>query len=261
MAQIGTIRLQTQNNGTVSVPVFDTADAGNNVYDMVRVQTASGAGFIPFVSPGDAAYPYLRIQTQNQGVLAAHNDATLVQTLLQDDFNDGNYNGWTVVSGTWAVENGVLHQNSGNNNSDIYTSLSLNTTTSYEWEFDMMQEETFYGKNVQIWSDSNDFGATGRVNANVNFTNQNHNPDYAIQLNVTPVSGGTQTQIAEIGNQGKGIMRHIRVTYDGSGFWELYVDGSFIGSGSVQTMSANSSYFGLRYDQQGQFDNVVVRQV
>lgn len=96
MAQIGTIRLQTQNSGTVSVPVFDTADAGGDVYDMVRVQTASGVGFIPFVNPSNAAYPYLRIQTQNQGVLAAHNDAALTQII--DDFNDGDLSEYTTTN-------------------------------------------------------------------------------------------------------------------------------------------------------------------
>lgn len=93
MAQIGTIKLQTQN-GVKELPVYDTADAGSDVYDMVRVQTSSGIGFIPFASTSEASYPELRIQTQNQGILAAHNRASLLNYVMLDDFEDGNVNGW-----------------------------------------------------------------------------------------------------------------------------------------------------------------------
>lgn len=80
MAQIGTVKVQTAS-GPVELPVFETADAGSNVYDMVRVQTGTGVGFVPFVATGDAALPYLRVQTQNNGVLAAHNEATLASAM------------------------------------------------------------------------------------------------------------------------------------------------------------------------------------
>jgi len=83
MAQIGTIRLQTQNNGTVDVPVFDTGDSGSSVYEFVRVQTAGGTGFIP----ADASYPYLRVQTQNNGIVAVNDTATL----------GGTYDGFTMI--------------------------------------------------------------------------------------------------------------------------------------------------------------------
>lgn len=82
MAQIGTIGLETQNNGTVQVPVFDTADAGSDVHTMWRVQTASGTGFIPLVDPTDAAFPYLRVQSQNHGVVAVHKEASLIKPMV-----------------------------------------------------------------------------------------------------------------------------------------------------------------------------------
>lgn len=77
MAQIGTIGLQTQNNGVINVPVFESGDSSGSVYEMVRVQTASGVGFIPAVDPADASFPYVRVQTENYGVLALHDIATL----------------------------------------------------------------------------------------------------------------------------------------------------------------------------------------
>jgi len=75
MAQIGTIQLQSQNNGVVDVPVFETGDSSSEVYEFVRVETASGVGFIPVTDTGNATYPYLRIQSQNNGVVAVTDTA------------------------------------------------------------------------------------------------------------------------------------------------------------------------------------------
>lgn len=77
MAQIGTIRLETQNNGTVSIPIFEIGDSGSNTYEFLRVQTTSGPGFLPAVDPADASFPYIRVQSQNQGVVALNNESNL----------------------------------------------------------------------------------------------------------------------------------------------------------------------------------------
>lgn len=108
MGQIGTIRVDTQSNGTVSVPIFDTGDSGSDVYEFLRVQTAGGTGFIPLVDPVDASFDYLRVQSQNQGVVAVHNDSALIQVI--DDFEDGDMNEYTEDVGnngdTFSVETG-----------------------------------------------------------------------------------------------------------------------------------------------------------
>lgn len=70
MAQIGTVRLETQNSGAVDVPVFEPGDSASGIYEFVRVETASGPGFIPVTDPADATYPYLRVQSQNNGIVA-----------------------------------------------------------------------------------------------------------------------------------------------------------------------------------------------
>lgn len=88
MAQIGTIRLQTQNSGIVDIPVFDPADVST---DALRVQTATGVGAIPIVDPASATYNFLRIQTAS-GVLAVHDAATLVQVI--DSFEDNDMVEW-----------------------------------------------------------------------------------------------------------------------------------------------------------------------
>lgn len=88
MAQIGTIRVDTQNNGTVDVPVFETGDSSSDIYEFVRVETASGTGFIPVTDTGNAAYPYLRVQSENNGIVAITD--TKGSTIPESDaFQDG----------------------------------------------------------------------------------------------------------------------------------------------------------------------------
>lgn len=86
--QYGTIRLQTQNNGTVDVPVWDPADVE---YPIVRVQTPSGVGAINIEDPSNADHPYLRVQTQNYGVLAVSGEPISII----DDFEDGDKTEYT----------------------------------------------------------------------------------------------------------------------------------------------------------------------
>jgi len=81
MAQIGSINLQTESSGVVTLPVFELGDSGGNVYEFVRVQTDTGVGFIPFTNINDAAYPYVRVRSENNGILAVHDSATTVATL------------------------------------------------------------------------------------------------------------------------------------------------------------------------------------
>lgn len=102
MAKIGELGLDTPS-GVVKVPVFDTGDSGSSVYEMVRVQTPSGVGFIPFVDPAEATFPEIRIQTENNGVLAAHDDTSLVKELDQTFNYTGSRATYTVPSGTTEI--------------------------------------------------------------------------------------------------------------------------------------------------------------
>lgn len=135
MTQIGTIRFNTAD-GNVSLPVFNTADKGNNVYDMIRVQTPSGVGFVPFVDPSSSNYPYLRIKTQNHGVLAAHDKAAL--HFFKDTFEGQSTgtvpDGWRRdgdgTRGTVSVDNGRTYAGSRS-----VRSRQPNTGAPSHWHF------------------------------------------------------------------------------------------------------------------------------
>lgn len=94
MAQIGTIQLQSQNNGVVDVPIFETGDSSSEVYEFLRIQTGSGIGFIPVTNTNDATYSFLRVQTQNNGVVAVTDtagsaipDSVVTQYRYEDDLD------------------------------------------------------------------------------------------------------------------------------------------------------------------------------
>jgi len=186
MAQIGTVKVQTPS-GPVELPVFDTADACSGVYDMVRVDTPSGVGFIPFASTADAAYPYVRLQTQNQGTLAAHNAASTVTVTEIDYFEDGNMSeyinngnfsadtGGQVLQGSYsltATGGGTGNFTTSNSGLNAYPSqgdtfhyyyYNPSSTAGSGW-----QGGIIYGNNDTSWS-SNDYPASCyhiRVNYN-----------------------------------------------------------------------------------------------
>ncbi len=57
------------------------------------------------------------------------------ETVWSDDFNDGNYDGWTVLNGTFIVEDGVLKTGPENFNVIQCTSYGPSTGT---WSFDLL---------------------------------------------------------------------------------------------------------------------------
>lgn len=79
---------------------------------------AVAAGITSFVDGGlvpSTTYTYRVRATNGAGDSAYSNTASATTapyapTLFSDDFNDGNANGWTVVSGTWAMSNGTAYK-------------------------------------------------------------------------------------------------------------------------------------------------------
>lgn len=71
MTQIGTIKLQTETNGVVELPVFDTGSSGADTLECLRVQTGTGVGYVPLTDVSKSLYPYLRVQT-GSGVKAVN---------------------------------------------------------------------------------------------------------------------------------------------------------------------------------------------
>jgi len=62
----------------------------------------------PFALPSNKCYIYPYTSSNTNGTGTFDNFSTKPSEIVRDDFNDGNYNGWTVDSGSWSVSNGKL---------------------------------------------------------------------------------------------------------------------------------------------------------
>lgn len=71
------LRVETQNNGTIQIPTFSTGSSSSGVYEFLRLETGSGTRYLPVADTADARFSWVRVQSQNHGVLAFHDDDTL----------------------------------------------------------------------------------------------------------------------------------------------------------------------------------------
>jgi hypothetical protein len=82
----GELKVDTPD-GAKSLPVYNKGSSGSSVYEVLKVDTPSGVGYIPLVDPSKASHPYLKVQTNNHGILAVHKDPSI-------------NTGWAHVEGT-----------------------------------------------------------------------------------------------------------------------------------------------------------------
>lgn len=225
MAQIGTIRLQTQNNGTVDVPVFDVGDSGSSVYEFVRVQTAGGTGFIPVVDPADASFPYLRVQSQNQGVVAVHNEASLFG--YTDNFNTFDSSVWTLY--------GVASYDSSNNRVDVIRGSDNDGALEYN---DGVLQDAWFCEWDNIYIGGNYerqriyFFADSVGSGNDNNKEQGINQAYSVQINYagdmffSEIENEARNRLVTLRGEVNETTSHtFRLEYD-NGTVRHYTDGS-----------------------------------
>ena len=91
MAQIGDIKVYTAT-GVQSLPVFELADFGADVYSVFKVYTPSGIGAVPLLDPsaGTADRPWFKVYSDVGGgtVLQGHSTAALAPTYtVIEDFS------------------------------------------------------------------------------------------------------------------------------------------------------------------------------
>jgi len=102
MAQIGEVKVYTAT-GVQSLPIFELADFGADVYKVFKVYTPSGVGAIPLIDPGagTADRPWFKVYSDVSGglVLEGHSAASLAPVCPSytdiDNFSSspGNFTG------------------------------------------------------------------------------------------------------------------------------------------------------------------------
>ena len=251
MAQIGTIKLQTQNSGVVDVPVFDTGDSGSGIYEFVRVETTSGTGFIPTTDPADATYPFLRVQSQNQGVVALTDTENAIPDSAVSQYDatkisgsDGNaITSWADqlasndLSGNGSYKTNIINNNAvvrhdGTDdefsNTNIFESQPYTISGVFEWD-SVGQFETIW--TVADGTSAVYFGSSGFGGGS-----------YRLNNDGSDIVGGTTDENP-----------HIFVTIVDGANSSIRIDGNEVASGGVGSTDLDGFGTGRRADDGGFF--------
>jgi len=155
MAQIGDIKVYTAT-GVQSLPIFELADFGADVYKVFKVYTPSGVGAVPLLDPsaGTADRPWFKVYSDVGGgkVLEGHSAAALAPTFTTiTDFSsfsvlnyDVNYSGanYSVSTGQTSISPQSLYMASGT--ASTLLSTTGNSATIMADEGDIISMDVYF---------------------------------------------------------------------------------------------------------------------
>ena len=241
MAQIGTIKINTAS-GVKSLPVYDPADARSSVYDMIRVQTPSGTGFVPFTDTSSATYPFLKVQTQNQGVLAAHDKPYHQYT---DSFSSFDSSVWTLYGhASYNSSSGRVDMvNSTNQDAELQYDAGM-SSTDFTVQWDNIygggnyerQYLYFFASDVGTGGDNNKFGGVTHAYA----ISLNYNGDLILR----EISNGSATNLHNSSGVAGKSTHTFKMTYT-NGTVKCWIDGTQHMNYTIS--SPNTSYSKLYF--------------
>ncbi len=169
----------------------------------------------------------------------------------QDDFNDGNYNGWSVYAGDFGItSNQLIATGSGG----IWSFIRYPSNTAYGyWSFDVLSEDapqnhtyvyiispdTVTNYRLCIWTGSYAGWATGPG------------------VSLLKQSGGSTVSIADWFTGSLSGLHSYNVTRDSQGSFNIYVDGT-LRITVLDNDITTSIYFRFGAQENSGIDNVVV---
>ncbi|MFX1299351.1 MAG: hypothetical protein ACFFAL_00875 [Promethearchaeota archaeon] len=178
-----------------------------------------------------------------------------------DDFDDSDYFGWTVLNGTYSALNQVLEANGTSINEwhNIYHESSV----AYGfWSFDILANDTGGGLNFILVS----FLADELAPPQANWLNPNNG--YTLELNsrdrfieLIPWTGGSpDTQIGHWDAPALLGWQHVNITRNSDGLFNVYINGTLRIEGTDNTYTT-SSFFGWCSKRQIALDNIIVNEL
>jgi hypothetical protein len=189
---------------------------------------------------------------------------------LQDNFSDGDYNGWTVSSGAYTVDNLVANPLSANQYSLKCTTagiISIPCNSAYgKWSFDLYKDgASNITRNYFIKSD---IGSTVTGQGYYFLMGESEELNL-LRQNVGPAAQITKTVNSYISNT---TYYHIDIYRNTNGSFSTYISGGAFGStpvlvsvsggsGSnpvIDNTYTSSNYFVLDLDSGDRFSNLVV---
>jgi len=181
--------------------------------------------------------------------IATSPDAT---TLLEDNFGDGNLNGWTQVDtdtndpGNWFVSSGEVRQNNNGPESFLY----WNDAAALNW--------SNYTVSAKLESGDNDnIGLMVGYQDASNYYNVRINDESNITVIEKVVAGTRTTLVSNGGNYSQGTPFTLEVEF-GGGTITAFQDGNQIATASDSTFASGSVGLNSIWNDDSRFDDVVV---
>jgi len=141
----------------------------------------------------------------------------------QDDFSDGNYDGWDVGTGTWDASNNYLENTSTDNNDHIARTREY--AYGY-WEFDHRHSPQFYGASAYFVADGSASGTNGPDNGyEIQFQNSNSN----YERTLVKIVDGSRTELMSLGEYDSNFHTY-RIERTDDGTFTVFVDETEVGT-------------------------------
>jgi hypothetical protein len=170
-------------------------------------------------------------------------------TVWSDDFNDGNYNEWTVMNGTFIVEDGMLKTGPGDYNLIVHPSYGPTTGT---WSFDISGIGTGI---VFIGTYPISYGIAPVPQTGFTITSASTGTYFILRkwLNGTSISSTPPTFGASAS-----LWQHINVTRNSDGRICIYDNGTLVIDYVDNSVISTSDYFSFWSARPAIIDNIVV---
>jgi hypothetical protein len=186
---------------------------------------------------------------------------TPTSTSWSDNFDDGDYSGWTVTRGGYLVANNLLRGTTLTWNYIEHLSSAVTGTWSFDYNFYGGEDGIWQPVDggLAIWFIANGHQSTDPTQAESGYFVLFHPHDDAIELWMDPGDEGyNRVLLGSWSPQNFVKSWHVDITRDSDGVFNIYLDG-VNRIQATDTTYFTSYFFGfLGYNQQ-EMDNVVVQ--
>jgi hypothetical protein len=174
-------------------------------------------------------------------------------TVWSDDFNDGNYDGWTVMNGTFSVEDGKLKAGPGDYNVIVCPSYSPAYGT---WSFDVLTKSVGLDMAI-VFIGTYPIYYTVYPIPNQGFVIISSSMGGALLLRKF-LNGSTSTSTPPGFYVSSSAWQHINITRNQDGRICIYDNGTLVRDVTDNSVIPTSKYFAFYSARGAIIDNIVV---
>ncbi len=249
--QVTTVNLSwtaaTDNVGVTGYDVYQDS----NPTPVASVSSATTSYTVTGLSAGTSYNFTVKAKDGAGNSSASSNSLTVKTSLLVDDFEDGNANGWSVQGGTWSVV-------TDGTTKAYYADNPTVTGRSYAGQNTWTNYTVSAAAKVSAWNTGGQLGLLARYTDQNNFYRMYYSVSSGTVVIARKVAGTETTlvQSSAITAPSTGTYHAYKLEVSGSTI-NAYIDGTLMATATDSSLSAG--YGGLiNFKEQVNYDNVLV---